>query len=296
MNDRFQAMRVPTPNDSFVGVVANPDFKFSKARKEGGSAEKSPIEADYAIGKYEVRNREYKEFVDATKRETLPKYWVDGTYVKGTKNCPVVGITLKDAQDYCDWLTSQNEEGWTFRLPTEAEFENAAAGSKKQRFPWGTASEITYLKGVLTTNCLYNGAVLADLIEQDASVSIGGKKQKVADFAKITNKGVVGDEGWRDTAKKAGFTYSDLFAAKVKQGGFVAPVNKYRENESPYGCVGMAGNAAEWTTSVVDGKNVARGGSWYSTIDECAATARGELKDPAKGDPTVGFRVVAERN
>jgi formylglycine-generating enzyme required for sulfatase activity len=57
----------------------------------------------------------------------------------------------------------------------------------------------------------------------------------------------------------------------------------------------MAGNAAEWTSSVVDGKNVVRGGSWYSSADECSSTDRGETKDPAKGDPTVGFRVVAER-
>ena len=292
-NDRFSGFAVPKPDDSFVGVPANESFKFAKARKEGESAEKSPIEAQYAIGKYEVRNREYKEFVDATGRKATPKHWVDGTYPVGTKNCPVVNISLKDAEDYCEWLSSKYE-GWTFRLPTEAEFENAAAGSKKQRYPWGTTSGFTYSKDELTTNCQYNAAVIADLLKDNAQVTIAGKKSDLADVVTLSAKGAI-SKGWRDTKEKTGFTYSDLFAAKVKVGGYTVPVNKFRSNESPYGCVGMAGNAAEWTSSVVDGKNVVRGGSWYSSADECSSTDRGETKDPAKGDPTVGFRVVAER-
>ena len=293
MEDRFQAMRVPTPDETFVGVVANESFKFAKPRKEGESAEKEPIESDYAIGKYEVRNREYKEFVDATSRKALPSHWVDGTYPKGAKNCPVVNVTLKDAQDYCEWLATKYE-GWIFRLPTEAEFENAAAGSKKLRYPWGATSGFTYSKEKLTTNCQYNAAVIADLLSEDAEVTIDSKKSKLADVVTITAKGVI-SKGWRDTKEKTGFTYSDLFKAKVKDGGYLVPVYKFGDNQSPYGCVGMAGNAAEWTSTEVDGKYAVRGGSWYSSADECSSTARGDMKDPSKGDPTTGFRVVAVR-
>lgn len=291
-NDRMLAMRIPTPDESFVGVPANDTFKFSKGR-EGASPEKYPIETDYAIGKYEVRNREYKEFVDSTSRKTFPKNWSNGTYPKGTKNCPVVYVSLKDAEDYCDWLSSKYE-GWTFRLPTEAEFENAASGSKKMRYPWGTTSGFSYSKGNLTTNCQCNATVLANLLESDITVKVNGEESRLSDVVTLNAKGVIA-KGWRDTKEKTGFTYSDVFTNQVKLGGYVVPVNKYRSNESPYGCIGMAGNAAEWTTCVVNGKNVVRGGSWYSSVEDCAATSRGELKDPMKGDPTVGFRVVAER-
>ena len=293
--DRMAGFAVPVPDGNlFVGVPANDSFKFAKPRKEGDAAEKSPIEAPYAIGKYEVRNREYKEFVDATGKKDLPKYWVDGAYPKGMKNCPVVNVTLADAEEYCDWLATKYE-GWTFRLPTEAEFENAASGSKKQRYPWGTSSGFAFSKGKLTANCQYNARVIADLLEEgDVEVTVGDKKVKLADLTTINAKGAI-SKGWRDSKEKSGFTYSDLFLAKSKTGGFVVPVNKFRENESPYGCIGLAGNAAEWTSSVVDGKNVARGGSWCSSAEECAATSRGEIKDPTKSDPTVGFRVVAER-
>lgn len=288
---RMQTRGIPTPDETFVAVAANPTFKFGKGAKNEGAGEKSAIENGYAIGAYEVRNREYKEFVDATGRKELPKGWVDGTYPAGTKNCPVVGVTLKDAEDYCAWLATRHE-GWTFRLPTEAEFENAAAGPKKLLYPWGAKGEFAYSKGELTTKCQYNGAVVAAFA--DAEISVGGKKGKAGDLAKLSVRGAVAKEGWRDAKTKSGFTYSDVFAEKSANGGFLVPVNKY-DAESPYGMIGAAGNAAEMTSTVVDGKNVVRGGSWYSSAEECATTWRGETVDPAKGDPRVGFRVVAVR-
>ncbi len=288
---RMQTWGIPTPDDSFVAVAANPTFKFGKGAKNTGAGEKSAIEAPYAIGVYEVRNREYKEFVDATGRKELPKGWADGTYPAGTKNCPVVGVTLKDVEDYCAWLATKHE-GWTFRLPTEAEFENAAAGPKKLLYPWGAKGDFAYSKGELTTNCQYNGAVVAAFA--DAEISVGGKTGKASDLAKLNARGVVAKDAWRDAKTKSGFTYSDAFAKNSANGGFLVPVNKY-DAESPYGMIGAAGNAAEMTSTVVDGKNVVRGGSWYSSAEECATTWRGETVDPTKGDPRVGFRVVAVR-
>ncbi len=288
---RAQTWGIPTPDDTFVAVAANPTFKFGKGAKNEGVGEKSAIDAGYAIGVYEVRNREYKEFVDATGRKELPKGWADGTYPAGTKNCPVVGVTLKDVEDYCAWLATKHE-GWTFRLPTEAEFENAAAGPKKLLYPWGAKGDFAYSKGELTTNCQYNGAVVADFA--DAEITVGAKTGKAGDLAKLSVRGAVSKEGWRDAKTKTGFTYSETFAKNSANGGFLVPVNKYGA-ESPYGMIGAAGNAAEMTSTVVGGKNVVRGGSWYSTAEECATTWRGETVDPTKGDPRVGFRVVAVR-
>ena len=288
---RMQTWGIPTPDDSFVAVAANPNFKFGKGAKNTGAGEKEAVEANYAIGVYEVRNREYKEFVDATGRKELPKGWADGTYPAGTKNCPVVGVTLKDVEDYCAWLATKHE-GWTFRLPTEAEFENAAAGPKKLLYPWGAKGDFAYSKGELTTNCQYNGAVVAAFA--DAEIKVGDKTGKAGDLAKLSARGVVAKDAWRDSKTKSGFTYSDAFAKNSANGGFLVPVNKY-DAESPYGMIGAAGNAAEMTSTVVDGKNVVRGGSWYSSAEECATTWRGETVDPTKGDPRVGFRVVAVR-
>ena len=290
----MRAGMIPTPDPAlFVGVASNPSFKFAKPFKDG-SAEKVELAQDYALGRYEVRNREYKEFVDATKRERLPSSWTNGTYPKGAKNCPVVGITVQDANDYCEWLATQYD-GWKFRLPTEAEFENAATGPKKQLYPWGTTSGFSFTKNELTANCQYNGAVIAKYIADGKSVKIDGKDVAVDKLVKISAKGVVSKEGWRDTKNKTGFTYSDEFKSLAKVDGFLVPVYKFGENRSPYGCIGMAGNAAEWTSTVIEGKNVVRGGSWYSSAEQCAATYRGESYAGDKGQPFIGFRVVAER-
>jgi formylglycine-generating enzyme required for sulfatase activity len=62
-------------------------------------------------------------------------------------NWPVTGITGFEAAAYCSWLDTQLRvpahspipEDYEIRLPTEAEWEKAARGSSRSRFPWGNA-------------------------------------------------------------------------------------------------------------------------------------------------------------
>lgn len=79
--------------------------------------------------------------------------------------------------------------------------------------------------------------------------------------------------------------------------------------ESPYGCVGMGGNASEWTLSEYrsypyageDGRNeeegtgerVIRGGAWYKPALRARTVARGR-NEPFFSDNDVGFRCMRE--
>jgi formylglycine-generating enzyme required for sulfatase activity len=61
-------------------------------------------------------------------------------------NQPVIGVTWYDARAFCAWLTEQLQDvlpaGYVIRLPTEAEWEVAAAyDAQRQRrsYPWGAA-------------------------------------------------------------------------------------------------------------------------------------------------------------
>ncbi len=84
--------------------------------------------AAFRIDKYEVTNRRYKAFVDATGRKP-PMSWTGGMIPEGKLDHPAVYVTWFDANDFCKW---DNQ-----RLPTEPEWEKAARGSDARTFPWG---------------------------------------------------------------------------------------------------------------------------------------------------------------
>lgn len=84
------------------------------------------VDAFY-LDKFEVTNARYEKFMDETGR-ARPKFWeqLDLT-VHG--ELPVIGVSWDDAKAYCEWAEK--------RLPTEAEWEYAARGTDRRRYPWG---------------------------------------------------------------------------------------------------------------------------------------------------------------
>ena len=80
----------------------------------------------YFIDTYETSNQQYAEFMKATGHPE-PAYWDDPRLNKPDQ--PVVGVNWFDATAYCEYKGK--------RLPTEAEWERAARGTKGLRYPWG---------------------------------------------------------------------------------------------------------------------------------------------------------------
>lgn len=89
----------------------------------------------YRLSRYLVTNLEYAAFLRETGRPELPTSWPFGAFCWERANEPVWTVTAAAAQDYADWLSARL--GRRFRLPTEAEWEAAAAGPDGLEFPWG---------------------------------------------------------------------------------------------------------------------------------------------------------------
>jgi len=152
-------------NDGYGDYVFIPagSFEMGDNFNEGRSDER-PVHTVYLdafyIGKYEVTNSEYNKFIedggytDSTlwtkgtfgNYGTQPYFWTNSEFrgggIPGNDNFPVVGINWNEAYAYCSWLSAKT--GKTYRLPTEAEWEKAARGTDKRRYPWGDNIDGSY--------------------------------------------------------------------------------------------------------------------------------------------------------
>lgn len=127
-------------------IKQNPKL-LEQMRRAGLSArEVSAWEQLAQMDEEEVRATLSKPLVK--RRRDQPAFWDDVTANNPAQ--PVVGVTWFEARAYCAWLTdklkgkSEKLKVWrdgeiTFilRLPTEAEWEKAARGTRGWKYPWG---------------------------------------------------------------------------------------------------------------------------------------------------------------
>jgi formylglycine-generating enzyme required for sulfatase activity len=105
----------------------------------------------FHLARYPVTNAQFRAFVEDGGYDEK-RYWtaagwewrgqhcqsqglLDDPYY-GIDNRPVVGITWYEAVAYANWLAEKT--GKPYRLPTEAEWERAAAGTEGRRYPFGS--------------------------------------------------------------------------------------------------------------------------------------------------------------
>jgi formylglycine-generating enzyme required for sulfatase activity len=89
--------------------------------------------SEFLISASEVTFQDYDRFVRATGGRSPSDFgW-------GRGRRPVVDVSWNDARKYADWLSRQT--GHRYRLPSEAEWEYAAAAGQRSPFWWGFEPE-----------------------------------------------------------------------------------------------------------------------------------------------------------
>lgn len=160
--------------------VSTGKFQMGGNGKYDGKPVHTVAADGFYIAKTPITNQQYKIFVDAVGYH-MPKHWKDGHIPTGKEMHPVVHVSWCDALAFCQWAD--------VRLPTEAEWEKAAAWDAetktKRIYPWGN---------------------------QDPS---------------------------RDLCNIGEFKIGDT-----------TPVDRYPDGASAYGCLDMAGNVWEWTSTL----------------------------------------------
>ena len=89
----------------------------------------------FFIAQREVTVAEFTKFAHAT------KWPVDPRALAAPADHPVAYVTWPEAVAYARWLDTEMKAtlppGWHVQLPTEAQWEKAARGTDRRRFPWG---------------------------------------------------------------------------------------------------------------------------------------------------------------
>jgi len=143
-------------NSIGMKLVYIPSGEFMMGSNDGDDEKpvhKIKISQGFHMGLYEVTRQQFGQFVEKAgyktdaEREGWSWAWrgsrvakVDGLSwqnpgYKQTDDHPVLCVSWNDAKAFCDWL-SQNE-GRTYRLPTEAEWEYACRAGTKTAYQWG---------------------------------------------------------------------------------------------------------------------------------------------------------------
>ena len=157
----------PIPSKTMTNPVDKAEMQYVPAGDfiaggSDGSPGKTVHINGFYIYKFEVTNRQFRQFIDET------GYKPKGNWSKwtgpGTDNHPVIMVAWVDAQAYCRWAG--------VRLPTEAQWERAARGTDGRLYPWGNRWDPSLCNNRDTPRKLLQGKVRF-LFEKSGVVPVG---------------------------------------------------------------------------------------------------------------------------
>ena len=239
----------------------------------------------YRIGKYEVSNAEYTEFLNAVADTDanalyntsmgsgfggITRSGSSGSYsystIAGREDLPVNWVSLYDSLRFANWLHNGQPTGAQDSTTTEDGAYDMSLGSSVVRKAGATAflpSEDEWYKAAY-----YKG---------------GGTSAGYWDYPAGSDT--------QTTCASAGATANTANCDNVVAD--LTDIGSYTGSPSPYGTFDQGGNVWEWNEAVISGSQRGdRGASFRRTPGTLAASARGvaDIDDELDG---IGFRVAS---
>lgn len=213
----------------------------------------------------------------------IPEFEVMYAETEGHEKDPVLNITRKAAEMYCEWLTTAMNEAinkkevkWSgtarpdFRLPTDIEWTRAARGNDSTlQFPWGA-----YYNSLQNTRGCY-------MCNFNYSISKGS----------LSPEGPVGSKGC--ISEKQNLRGVITTAGRAIDTLVLGP--EYCYNPTNFGQYCMLGNAAEMVWKYERDPTslpvaLSMGGSWYSHADEVRIESKQQFVGVTEANVAIGFR------
>ncbi len=260
--DETRSGKIQQDSELLVGVDLQRDGSviFGEAWKNSMEMEFVPVGKSLMVSIYETRVMDF----DVYRHDVAPAGGKPAVGFDQDPDHPVVGVSLKDAKNFCQWLTEkervlgrigQDEE---YRLPTDLEWSQMAELSDetgetperrdskvREHFPWG-----------------------ADWPPPPGSGNFADKSAK----GRYVLKGY--DDGFEKTS----------------------PVGEYKANS--LGIYDLAGNVWEWVSDAYSGDTglqVVRGGAWNVSERDLLLTSYRNAVPPTIREGLYGFRCVLSK-
>jgi formylglycine-generating enzyme required for sulfatase activity len=236
-------------------LMGSPQSEKNRAEDEGPVHE---VCVDgFWMSKTEVTNHQFRNFQKDHDSRSYAGHSLNGD------SQPAVFVTWWDANNFAQWLTGQNGGQYTFRLPTEAEWEYACrAGTETARY-WGDD---------LSKACMY---------------------ENVADFTAQKQLGMASsfecDDGYAVTAPVGSFQPNpfglhDMLGNVWEWCADVYGVDSYVRHDR---------NNPQFTDESMGQSRVIRGGFWHGGPDSIRCAIRGSGLPEGMSDD-LGFRIIRE--
>jgi serine/threonine protein kinase/class 3 adenylate cyclase len=121
-------------------LVQGGDFMMGKDNGKRDEKPQHQVRIDsFRIGRAEVTNRQYLDFLNDTGRARPRDPAFAKSYLTAYPDLPVVNVSYDDALAFCKWASAKS--GAAVRLPTEAEWEYAVPKDARQGNQWEWVSD-----------------------------------------------------------------------------------------------------------------------------------------------------------